>query len=202
MRRPCLKAILDSAGSKRRPASRRIDVLPNPANAGRPAGAVPRLRHPAGRRPSPVPLPDLPSGCASGRRRHRVPRLNGGRPATPGQPAAIVAARTQGTALLDVLRSHYRAFDQAARQPADGVGPGTRHGIGRRDSDIRPYLVAAQICAVISALQSKFFGRLAASESYEQAAARLAAASWPAPGRAKAGTDAVTATEVTCPRTS
>ena len=44
---------------------------------------------------------------------------------------------------------------------------------GAGDADVRPDLAAAQICAVISALKSKFFGRLAAGESFEQAAARL-----------------------------
>ena len=44
---------------------------------------------------------------------------------------------------------------------------------GAGDADIRPDLAAAQICAVISALKSTFFGRLAAGESFEQAAARL-----------------------------
>jgi AcrR family transcriptional regulator len=38
---------------------------------------------------------------------------------------------------------------------------------------IRAELAAAQICAVIGALKSDFFGRLAAGESFEQAAARL-----------------------------
>lgn len=42
-----------------------------------------------------------------------------------------------------------------------------------RESDVRPDLAAAQICAVISTLKSIFFGRLAAGETFEQAAARL-----------------------------
>jgi AcrR family transcriptional regulator len=129
-------------------------------------------------------------------------------------PAAIVAARAQGTTPLDALRSHYRTVARAgaAATAGDPAGPdnGPRRpdlltcvrvitqsptltlGVtrlhdsqrtalarvlaaesGAGDHDIRPDLVAAQICAVISALQSRFFGRLAAGESYEQAAARL-----------------------------
>ena len=44
---------------------------------------------------------------------------------------------------------------------------------GAGDCDIRPDLAAAQICAAIGAVKSRFFGRLAAGESFELAAARL-----------------------------
>jgi AcrR family transcriptional regulator len=44
---------------------------------------------------------------------------------------------------------------------------------GGADAGIWPELAAAQICAVISAVKSGFFGRLAAGEPFAQAAARL-----------------------------
>lgn len=44
---------------------------------------------------------------------------------------------------------------------------------GGDEPAVWPDLAAAQICAVIAALKSRFFGRLAAGESFEQAVARL-----------------------------
>jgi hypothetical protein len=44
---------------------------------------------------------------------------------------------------------------------------------GTEHPEVRAELAAAQICAVIGALKSDFFARLAAGESFEQAVVRL-----------------------------
>jgi AcrR family transcriptional regulator len=70
--------------------------------------------------------------------------------------------------------SQQAALAQALTAAAGDGEPRLRAELADADEPhIRAELAAAQICGVIGALKSDFFGRLAAGESFERAAARL-----------------------------
>jgi AcrR family transcriptional regulator len=124
----------------------------------------------AARAPGTTPLQAL---------RHHYRAFARGSAADPARDSVAAADGEQGPDLLTCVRviTQSPTLSAGVNRMLDGQRAALAQVLaaeaGAGEPDIRPGLAAAQICAVISALKSMFFGRLAAGETFEQAAARL-----------------------------